>query len=334
MTTGVDPRCDHLGVVATAARRLAAEGAAALPDVLQGLADGLSVGATVTIRRPEPGGLAGLAAERPPILHASTLTELTGEAAAIPRMRSADSTAVLSLPLRVRGRVAGFLTVVADARLDPTDVALVEAHADLLALTLVADQDAVDSAGRVLEEEADRAEVAADLHEGPMACLVAARYALDSAADLTAAGNALQHAWVELRRIVLGQRARGLDGDLAGALRSLATELTRTGCPVDLRLTAIEPGSVPAPAAVTAYRAVVAALRGVHGPVTITAGRSPAGDLNVAVTGAEDVVDAGAIDRWARRIRALGGTVERRPDGLTLHLPGLSPVASTSGAAR
>jgi hypothetical protein len=186
----------------------------------------------------------------------------------------------------------------------------------------------------VLDGEAERGEIAAALHEGPVATLVAARYALDSGADPVSVRAVVSQALTELRAVVAAQRVRGLDGDLVGALRRLARESRRRGVRVEVAALDLEPDSVPAVCAVAAYRVVATALNGVTGPVTVLVDGGCPGRLRVTVTGADDMVDAGALDRWATRVAALDGTLERHPDGVTLHLPCRLPVASTSGAAR
>jgi hypothetical protein len=241
----------------------------------------------------------------------------------------------VSLPIRFETRLVGFLTVIAADDLADHDVRLIEAHADLLALALSAVSPRAETAAHVLDEEAERAEVAAVLREGPLASLVAARYALDTGSERSAVRAVVQQALRELRRVVVAQRAGGVDGDLARGLRGLVEDLRHSGCRVDLLIADLPAGSVPPSAAVTAYRVVAAALNGVSGrPSVIVTGDVAAECLIVSVTGARDPHDAGALDRWARRARALGGSLERHPDGVVLRLPCRLPALTSSGATR
>lgn len=314
------------GALATAARLLAADGAAALPAVVAALGAALTVPATVVVRRAEQQRLGD-------VLAASDPAAGPGTPGSLPRMRSADSAAVVNVPLRAQGFLVGFLCVLAEDDLTAGDVALIAAYADLLALALAAVIRRADTAAHVLDVEAERAEIAAALCEGPVASLVAARYALETGAERPAVGAAVvRQALRELHRVVAAQRGRGLDGDLVKSLGALADDMADAGCLVDLVVTGL-PARLPPAYAVTAYRTVAAALDGVTGPATVTVSVAT-GDVTVAVTGAADPHDAGALDRWARRVRAMDGTFERRSDGVTLHLPSPVPVASTSGAAR
>jgi hypothetical protein len=240
------------------------------------------------------------------------------------------------VPLRSAGRRVGVLRVLADGELSTADVRLIETCAAVItgALADEAGERYGDMARGVLDGEAERAEIAAALHEGPVAALIAARYALDSGADAPAVRAVLSHALHELRGVVTSQRVRGIDGDLPGALRQLARDLRAVGVRVEVGVLDLAPGSVPSICSVAAYRVVAATLNGVTGPVTVVVDGGVPGQLRVTVTGADDMVDAGALDRWARRVAALDGELERHPDGVTLHLPSRLPVASTSGAAR
>jgi hypothetical protein len=66
---------------------------------------------------------------------------------------------------------------------------------------------------------------------------------------------------------------------------------------------------------------VTAAVEGTSGRPAIAVTGQADGSFTVRVTGAADPHDAGALDRWSRRARALGGDLERHPDGVTLRLP-------------
>ncbi|MFL6138365.1 MAG: hypothetical protein ACJ74O_11250 [Frankiaceae bacterium] len=301
---------DRLGVVAAAARRLATAGpAAALPAVVQALRDALAVEASVVVRAAGDAGSgsgAVLAAAHPSV---------------VPLPRAAGSPAVLSVSVQVDGEPVCLMSVIAHEELGEPDRVLIEAHADLVGLALAAARPRAELAALVLDEEADRAQIAADLHEGAVGSLIAARHALATGHDGGAVGAVVQRAMRELRRVVTAQRARGIDGDLIRALRGLVDELRGSGRRATLSVTGLPRAGVSPACAVVAHRVAAAAVDGSTGRPVIAVTGCGEEAFTVSVTGAADPHDAGALDRWSRRARALGGDLERHPDGVVLRLP-------------
>jgi hypothetical protein len=71
-------------------------------------------------------------------------------------------------------------------------------------------------------------------------------------------------------------------------------------------------------------------LRDASGPVRLSAS---VGDSTVKliVESAEIAYDAGELGRWERRVRALGGDLWPRPDGVELNLPAASEGSHDDG---
>lgn len=309
MSTHRDIDPPAVASLTTLLARLVVVGRDVIPEAVAALAERLPCPATVTVRRAD-GSAAG----------AVVGTAQSGEGVLVPRLRSTGSRGVVSLPLRVGVRVVGHLSIVAVTELDAASVEELEPFAHVIALALAAHFPAVEAGRLVLDEEAERAEIAATLHEGPVASLVAARYAIDSGADSVAVRRIVDHSLTELRRIVTPLRAHSGHGGLDRGLRRLVTEAADAGCTVSLVVTAGLGDALEPACAVAAYRVVAAALNGVAGPAHVAV--EPADEeIVVTVTGASDPVDAGALDRWAVRVGALGGRLERHSDGVTLLLP-------------
>jgi signal transduction histidine kinase len=250
---------------------------------------------------------------------------------------------VLDVPVRRGAEVHGILTVTAPRPFTDVDAALLAAIADVLAPLLVADaaSDAVAAGRAVLDEEADRAQVAATLLDGVGEALVSVRYA----AEMVGAGRVEPAALDEPVRAALAAvrhahrdlRAHALEAGLRSALRELSerragdrpddgmSELRLLVDADDPQLDAISP-----PVAVTVQRVAEAALRGASGQAVI---RAFCADQRVKlfVESAEIAYDASELNRWARRVHALGGDLRLRPDGVELSLPaGLWPQGSTA----
>lgn len=342
------PEQDAFGALAECARLLAVDGAPAVPGVLDRLATLLSdrVGGRVRVLLRTPGrrrtGTVIARVEQPtPLVEAAS---------------PVGPTVPVEVPLRSGGRVSAVLAVRCPVPLTAGDLALVQGFADLLALALDADRPRLDAARYVLDEEDERAEISAALHEGPVQSLVAARYALETVAStgavdkadtagtagtgdaaagpaLVAARAVVQQSLDDVRRVLSPLRARALSGDVVTSLRRLLDDLRRHGCAVRLVVVRPSQGVVSPACAVTAYRIVAAALHGVTGPATVAVDCDSA-TVTVTVTGARDPVDAGALARWTRRVAAFDGRLERHLDGVTLELPTSLPVIMTSGAIR
>jgi hypothetical protein len=298
--------------LADVARLLAGRGTVALPEVLRLVADALGGGQLV---------LRGA--------HSSTVL-----AVAHPdRSSSRSLMRALDVPVRRTGELLGVLTITAKRALTDADARLLTGVADLLALALAAGAlDRTGTAGRaVLDEEADRAQVAATLLDGVGEALVSVRYA----AELVAAGRVepaaldepVRFALAALRQAHRDLRAHALETGLRAALRELpqrwAGDRPDDGMS-ELRLSveADDPGldEVAPPIAVTVQRVAEAALRGASGRAALRAFRLGE-TVKLCVDSAEIAYDASELSRWTRRAQALGGDLRLRPDGVELSLP-------------
>ena len=318
-SVAVGPSSPTVGsTLGTVLRMLAAPGGPALEDVLQLVAAALDGGRVV--------------------LRAADTTTVLAESSTVDGGRW-----VLDVPVRQGGELYGVLSIGADRPFDGADAALATAVADALALALAGEDSAgVWSAGRaVLDEEADRAQVAATLLDGVGEALVSVRYA----AELVGTGNADPAALDEPVRAALAAvrhahrdlRAHALEAGLRAALHELPSrwagdrpddgmsELRLSVDADDPKLDALAP-----PVAVTVQRVAEAALRGASGQATVRA--SCAGErVKLCVESAEIAYDASELNRWARRAVALGGDLRLRPDGVELSLPAqLRPDSSTA----
>jgi hypothetical protein len=248
---------------------------------------------------------------------------------------------ILDIPVRRSGELYGVLTVTAWRPFTDTDARLLAATTDLVALLLAAEGSAnAWAAGRaVLDEEADRAQVAATLLDGVGEALVSVRYA----AELVAAGQVepaaldepVRSALAALRHAHRDLRAHALEAGLRAALQQLPqrwagdrpddgmSELRLSVHADDPRLDALAP-----PVAVTVQRVAEAALRGASGQAVVRASWADE-RVKLYVGSAEIAYDASELNRWARRALALGGDLRLRPDGVELSLPAeLRPESS------
>ena len=304
---------------------LAGQGRTALPEVLA------SVSAAV-------GGAHVL-------LRASDATTVLAQTRALSRPRASRGGApwVLDIPVRSAGALYGVLTVTAGRPFNDADAALLAGVADALALVLAAQDTAHawSAARAVLDEEAERAQVAATLLDGMGQALVSVRYA----AEMVGAGRAEPAALEEPVRAALAAlrhahhdlRAHALEAGLRAALHELADRWAGDR-PDDgmseLRLSvhADDPGldTLAPPVAVTVQRVAEAALRGASGQAVIRAFCTDQ-RVKLSVESAEIAYDASELNRWARRVLALGGDLRMGPDGVELSLPAeLRPEGSTA----
>ena len=315
------PKPAARSTLADVARLLAGRGVDALPEALRLVAD--VVGARqAALRGPD------------------TATPL---AVAYPnRPPSRSKSPGLDVPVRRIGELLGVLTVTVDRPLTSADARLLTAVADLVSLAIAADGvgQAWQAGRAVLDEEADRAQVAATLREGVGEALVSVRYAAELVAagreDSAALDEPVRAALAAVRQAHRDLRAHALEAGLRAALRELperwAGDRPDDGMS-ELRLSvaADDPGldTLAPPIAVTVQRVAEAALRGASGQATLLAFRH--GErVKLCVDSAEIAYDASELNRWARRAQALGGDLWIRSDGVELSLPAeLRPDRST-----
>ena len=250
---------------------------------------------------------------------------------------------VLDIPVRRTGELYGVLTVTASRPFHDADAALLAAIADMLGLLLAADDTAhAWAAGRaVLDEEAERAQVAATLLDGVEEALVSVRYAAEMVeggrAEPAALEEPVRAALAALRHAHRDLRAHALEAGLRAALHELPerwagdrpddgmSELRLSVDADDPRLDTLAP-----PVAVTVQRVAEAALRGASGRAVIRAFCTDQ-RVKLSVESAEIAYDASELNRWARRVLALGGDLRLRPDGVELSLPAeLRPEGSNA----
>ena len=241
---------------------------------------------------------------------------------AVPAMRlvpGGDGSS-LELPLLAAGRSLGVLTVVG-AR--PSQLPVLRASAAVIALALSRPApDAAETADRLVAAADAEADDAADrLHDGAVQALVAARYAADAAVrggDPVVARDAVQSALVELRRALWHQRPRR-DEDLRTSLELLSARLVESGGePLGFVVDQPVVQALPTSLASVAYRLVQAAALGEGaGAVRVTVRRDGSRVL-VEIDGGADLP---AADRWADKVRALGGTLTTATGHLRLVVP-------------
>jgi len=320
---GRRPRTADL--LATSLRLLAAHGDSAIPDVLGLTASALGFDDLV-LRNAAAATV--IARATPP---------------AVPEQRDPSYPWVLDAAVRADDRVLGVLTATAATPFTADRAAALTAVADAVALAL-----ALAATGRrtterrraagqaVLDAEADRA-LAAGLHQELEDALVAVRYSAALAAtgridpaDVEEPARAALAAFRHGRRDL---RAHALEAGLRAALIGFADrrggDRPDDGEPI-LRVSvrAADPSldEVPPPIAVTVQRVAEAALRGATGHAVVSAAVEQAG-VKLRVDSADIACDASELDRWERRVHALGGTLRLQAAGVELTLP-----AATEGS--
>ncbi|MEO6714919.1 MAG: histidine kinase, partial [Mycobacteriales bacterium] len=178
----------------------------------------------------------------------------------------------LHLQVRYADRELGFLSICAATELSLSQEQAVALIADLLALHLIAVRrtaqlatayaDRRRVAARIIDAtERERAELAGQLHDGPLQSLVAARYVTDMAGmalrdgSFDEAREGVQAGLVNARRALWQLRPHAVDGqDLAGALTSLGRQLgDYLGLRVEVHCDGV-PAILPPAAASAAFR--------------------------------------------------------------------------------
>ena len=243
----------------------------------------------------------------------------------------------LSLQLRYADDDLGTLTIAAATALSLVQEQAAALVADVLALHLVTDRRTAELALSLSERrriaarfidasECERAELAAQLHDGPLQSLVAARYVTDMAGlavrdgSFDEARQGVQDGLVHARRALWQLRPHAADGqDLAGALENLGKQLADyIGLRVEVSCAGV-PASLPPAVASATFRLVQemlsAAVRdrvATRASVTVVIEDDT---LTVVVTddGVGQVVEVPAgLARWREWAALLGGDVRLR----------------------
>ena len=304
---------DVAPLLATVARLLATGGAGAVDDVLAVTRTAL--------------GCSGL--------RLRSVSDATAPHAGLVPTQGGPARWELDLPVRARGQVSGVLTAVCDRPFTAAQGQALGGVADLLALATAAGvrPAAPDSAaaGRsILDAEADLAQAAGDLHATVGQALVTIRYAADRVvagqADADSLDEPIRAAVAAFRQVHRDLRAHALEAGLRVALREIA--LREGGDrpddgrpPLTVAMDAEDPAldAVPPAVAVAVQRVAEAALRGATGQAQVTVRSTPEG-VKLTLECADIAYDASELDRWSRRVSALGGQLRPRPQGVELEL--------------
>lgn len=243
----------------------------------------------------------------------------------------------ISLPLRYGDETLGTLALAAPQALAVSHEQCAAVVADLLALALsdFATRRLLDDAAaerrrlvtRFIDAtERERAELAGQLHDGPLQSLVAARYVTDMAGmalrdgTFDEARRGVQAGLVNARRALWQLRPHAADGaDLAGALESLGGQLGEfIGLRVEIDALAL-PAQMPPTVASAVFRLVQEMLSASvreRAATQATVSAEVDGDvLVVTVTddGVGQVVEVPpGLARWREWVSLLGGEVRLR----------------------
>ena len=314
------------GLLPAAVRLLAAAGVDAVADVLHLCAQALECDELV-LRDAVGGRTVGRA-----------------QTAAVPPQRDTAHRWALDAPVRRRGEVLAVLTATSGQPFTAERAGALTAIADTLALALAASRadshhlDSARQAGQaVLDAEADRAQLAAALDGRVAHDLVALHYTAErvragraEAADL---GEPARAALTAYRLAQRDMRSHALEAGLRVALAELAGRVAADrpddGQPaLRVQVTADDPrlDALPPPIAVTVERVAEAALRGATGRASLYAAVEDR-TVKLRADSADIACDASELDRWNRRVSALGGLLRADPDGVELVLP-----AATEGS--
>jgi signal transduction histidine kinase len=186
----------------------------------------------------------------------------------------------------------------------------------------------------VLDDEADRARIAAALRDRVGDVLVALGYSAsrvaDGRADAASLAEPVRAALTAFRHAQRELRAHALEGGLRAALAELAAgrhgDRLDDGLPmVHVQVEATDPALdlLPPAIAVTVQRVAETSLRGATGTIRLCAAIDGS-MVKLYVDSADIAYDAGELGRWERRVRALGGHLWPGPDGVELSLPAAS----------
>jgi len=284
------------GAAVLAALRLLAEGGEQAPaDVLRLTLDA-QPGLEALVLRTAPGGAVLAAAQR--------------SGAAALRGRTQSDSWVLDIPVRGRGAALGVLTATSSTGFTAADGEMLRGIADAFALaTATPAGTSLPAAQVILDSEADRALVAAELDESVAEALVALRHIGAGRVDESAAV-----ALADVRRIARELRARALDDGLRRALRGL----TARGARVHAQDAALD--LLPPPVAVLVQRVAEAVCRAAVGQTQVTA-TTDQDTVKLRVESADNAIDASEVERWRRRARAFRGELSQWPWGVELTLP-------------
>jgi hypothetical protein len=249
----------------------------------------------------------------------------------------------LDAPVRRRGSVLAVLTATAGDPFTAEQAAALTALADTLGLALAAECGHDPAAARrqagqaVLDSEADRAQLATALHDRVARDLVALHYTAELVRQGKAAPGDLREparaALTAYRQAQRDLRTHALEAGLRSALAELGTRVAADRPddgqpPLRLTIRANDPqlDELPPPVAVTIERVAEAVLRGATSQASVFAAVEGQ-TVKLRVDSADIACDASEMDRWNRRVSALGGLLRSDPDGVTLTLP-----AATEGS--
>jgi hypothetical protein len=297
MAVPVPERPTPGATVLAALRLLADHGEPARADVLR-LALDAAPGLDTLVLRTAPGGAVVAAARR-----------RTGGRAAEHGGHAPREGWALDVPVRRLGIPAGLLTATSRSGFTAADGELLRGLADALALAAGPAGAALPAAQVILDSEADRALVAAELDESVAEALVALRHVGAGRVDESASV-----ALADVRRIARELRARALDEGLRRALAGLESRGARVQAE-DPALDALAPA-----VAVLVQRVAEATCRAAVGSAQVNA-RVEDKTVKLWVESADNAIDASEVERWRRRARGLHGELTQRPWGVELTLP-------------
>jgi hypothetical protein len=266
----------------------------------------------------------------------------------VPQPRRPGERWALDAPVRLRGEVLAVLTAAAGEPFTAERATALTALADAIGLALAAgradaaaDRTSRQAGQAVLDAEADRAQLAASLDERFAHDLVALHYTAERVregradpADLREPARAALTAYRLAQRDV---RSHALQAGLRAALaevagRAAADRPDDGQPPLRVEVTADDPrlDELPPPIAVTVERVAEALLRGATGRASLRAAvEGPT--VKLRADSADIAYDASELDRWNRRVEALGGLMRADSEGVELTLPAASEGSHDDG---